>query len=386
MENQELNKKKGSKKRILLIILIAILLFLIVGVVLFFTVPSLFKGGPVSAPGDSTIFENEIAPDEIIFDVDGESIQMSEFCYYLYDTLGKMESKFMTSELDFSIDMGEGMALGEYVMKNSVDGVRFSRAVERLAKELNLDRTKVETEVDEYLATTTKDSFMGDQAAFSEQLALMGTTLKSFRQILICQRLGSQVFEHYYGETGKEKVDPAEYYERFATFSNILLLTTKSGTDVQTGQEAQLPLTEEEIAQKRTLADAILEQLKSGSDFYKLLNQYGEDIGVKSENSPKQNYTFQKNEMNYELSKTVFATEPGKYSEIVKASYGFYIVYRLPLDKEAVDEAVKTPAFRYALFNEMLEESSKEDNFTPSLLFQNARLTDWYKEYKAKNY
>lgn len=342
---------------------------------------------PAAAPSDQPgVAQNEIAPEEILFSINDKPIPMSLFCYYLYDSFVRLESMFKTGELNFSTDMGAGMTLGQYVIKNAVDGVKFSMVTETLAEELKLDRAKTEAEVDEYLTKTVKETFAGDEASFRDQLAMMGTTTDSFREILISQRLGNQIFDRYYGANGTEKIDPTEYYDRFVTASAILLLTVGDELDESTGQMTQRPLSDTDIAQKRALAETILERLDEGENFYALLNECGEDPGLKLENNPEQCYTFQKNEKAYEFANAAFSMDVGTYSGIVETPHGFYIISRLPLDTEKVDETVKTQEFRSGLFNSMLDSKSKDYLFEPTPLFVNAPLETWYKEFKAKNY
>lgn len=399
MKNQKADNKQPPKKRS---IIITILVVAIVGLFLIFII-WLFAGNKpageimsetgtgtenvtASPTNQATVFQNEIAPEEILFSINKKPIPMSVFCYYLYDSFSRLESKYMTNELNFNTDMGEGMNLGQYVIKNSVDGVKFNMALEKLAEELVIDKAQSEATVDEYLTSTIKNAFSGNEDSFREQLALMGTTLESFRDIMISQSLGSQIFEHYYGETWVASVDPSEYYDKFVTASDILLLTVKDEANEMTGEITQTPLSDEEIAQKRELAETILERLKAGEDYYGLLNQYGEDTGVKLENNPEQRYTFQRNGMTYDFANTAFSTEVGEYSDIVEASYGYYIIFRLPLDTEKVVETVKTQEFRSSLFNNKLDDVSKDYTFEPTTLFENASLDNWYREYKSKNY
>ncbi len=393
MENQRTNKKQATGKRR---ILITALLIAVVALLLFFAVRLFILNNPAEKTGadkagaspinQPVIAQNEVGPDEILFKIDGEPVPMSVYCYYLYDSFLRLEKMFMTNELSFSTDMGEGMTLGQYVIKNSVDGVKFSIALKKLAAELKLDTSQSAAEVDKYLASTIKDAFNGDEKSFRDQLALMGTTLESFRTILISQRLGDQVFEHYYGESGTLPVNPSDYYDQFITASDILLFTVKDEIDSLTGERKQTPLSDEVIAQKRLLAEAILERLKAGEDFYALLGEYGEDPGIMKENNPQQQYTFQRNEKVYDFSSAASSIEVGKYSDIVETPHGYYIILRLPLDTARVAEVVETKAFRSGLFNMMLDDTSKNYTFESYPLFTTASLETWYKEYKAKNY
>jgi parvulin-like peptidyl-prolyl isomerase len=392
MKNQKVNEKPKAMKRSFYI---TIILVLVIGISTVLAVWFTNRDKPVEESGiddDTTvpseqpsIMPNEISPDEILFTINGKAISMSVFSYYLYDSFSRLENRYSTNELNFDIIMGEEMTLGQYVIKNSIDGVKFSMAAEKIAEELNIDRAKTEAEVDEYLAATIKDAFGESEDAFREQLSLMGTTLESFRDIMISQRLGSQVFEQYYGEAWALSVDPSEYYDQFATASDILLFTVANEIDGLTGERVQTPLSDDEVSQKRALAETILERLNAGEDFYTLLNEYGEDPSVMLENNPEQQHTFQRSDRIYDFYVAAFATQPGQYSDIVETSHGYYIIYRLPLDTDAVAEAVKTQAFRSNLFNIILDEYSKDYKVELSAVYESSSLENWYREYKGKN-
>jgi len=394
MKNQRKKNKMAPKKMGILIALLLAAVALIVA--LFVLLPlggrePAGEDGPGSdagAPADQpTVMPSEIEPDEIIFSIDGEPIPMSIFRYHLYDSFSRLENRYMTNELDFGAVMGEDMSLGQYILKNSIDAVKFNMAVDRLAGELNIDRASAAAGVDEYLSSTIAGAFGGDEDAFREQLSLMGTTLESFRKLMIYQSLGGQAYEHYFGESWVSSVDPSAYYDQFATASNILLFTVSDELDGLTGERVQTPLGDDEIKQKRELADDLLERLKrGGEDFFKLLDEYGEDPSVMVENNPERKHTFQRNDRIYDYAVAVFSTEVGGYSDVVETPHGYYIIYRLPLDTETVAEAIKTQAFRSDLFSAMLDELSRDYIFEATALFENSSLENWYREYKGKNF
>ena len=393
MKKQQEHKKHTPGNRILLIV---ILLAVGIGILICFAVWNSAKKEPGEEPMPATIETmptdkptfsgSEISPDGIIFSINGKPIPMSVFRYYLYDSFSRLESMFMTNELNFNTVMGEGVTQSQYVINNSVDSVKFSMVVENLAEELNLNKSQAEAEVDEYLTTTIVEAFGGDEASFRSQLALMGTTLESFRDIMISQSLGSQAFQHYYGENWTLTVEPSTYYDMFVTVSDILLFTVKEEINELTGEISQTPLSAAEIRQKRELAETILERLNAGEDFFGLLAEYGEDPGVMTENNPEQQYTIQSSDRIYEFSTAAFSTDIGGYSDIIETSHGYYIIHRLSLDTGAVAEIVKTQGFRNSLFNLMLSDLSRDFSFEPTLQFESTPLETWYKEYKENNY
>lgn len=117
--------------------------------------------------------------------------------------------------------------------------------------------------------------------------------------------------------------EPEEsYYENYVTVKHIL---------VETEDEAE----------------EILSKLAEGRSFDELIVEYNTDPGQTKDSS----YTFTYSYMVEEFEKAAFSLEEGAYTtEPVKSQFGYHIIERLPLDKEAVS----TYEFYYGKINEML--------------------------------
>jgi peptidyl-prolyl cis-trans isomerase C len=114
-------------------------------------------------------------------------------------------------------------------------------------------------------------------------------------------------------------------------------------------------------AEARTLADAIVKQLRDGADFVKLVQQYSEDATSKAAGG---DFGFIKTSSEYpaDLKTAVFAMKPGEISEPIRQPSAFYIV-RLdekgPQPVGEIGEAIVT-----ALRNEHLNQWMKEQTAT----------------------
>lgn len=122
--------------------------------------------------------------------------------------------------------------------------------------------------------------------------------------------------------------------------------------------------TEDEQNKIKAQAEDLYRQIKNGADFDKLIEQYNEDPGVKSN---PDGYVFTKGEMVKEFEEGVSGIEIGQYN-LVKTSYGYHIVKRLALDetpekyeeyKAQVSEKIEQ-ALVSDLFRKFLEEKIKE--------------------------
>jgi len=75
-------------------------------------------------------------------------------------------------------------------------------------------------------------------------------------------------------------------------------------------------------------ADKIYNLAKNGGNFDILIEQYGEDPGMKT--SPD-GYVFTTGEMVEEFEKTAFNLNEGEISKPVKTQFGYHIIMRMPL-------------------------------------------------------
>jgi parvulin-like peptidyl-prolyl isomerase len=87
------------------------------------------------------------------------------------------------------------------------------------------------------------------------------------------------------------------------------------------------PLSEEEAAAKKKLAEDTLEALKKGGDFDALMETLGEDPGITPEG-----YTLSKpSGMVQPFEDAAFALEMNETSGVVPTDYGYHILKRFPL-------------------------------------------------------
>lgn len=84
-------------------------------------------------------------------------------------------------------------------------------------------------------------------------------------------------------------------------------------------------VTDEVKAEAKKKAEEVLEKVKNGEDFDKLIEEYNDDPGATSEG-----YTFADNgEMVQEFADAAFALEVGETSELVETTFGYHIIKRI---------------------------------------------------------
>lgn len=97
--------------------------------------------------------------------------------------------------------------------------------------------------------------------------------------------------------------------------------------------------------EKEALAKKILQKISRGEDFEKLLAEYGEDPGMKTNADgyvfDSYGYTPDGSQMISEFVYASTALKIGGVSEVVPSAYGFHIIKRYPIDKAFIDSFLK---------------------------------------------
>ncbi|MDD6736257.1 MAG: peptidylprolyl isomerase, partial [Clostridiales bacterium] len=122
----------------------------------------------------------------------------------------------------------------------------------------------------------------------------------------------------------KSKFESSDISSEYRKAKHILIMTVDSQT--------RKPLSEEEQANAKKLADQLLERAKNGEDFDKLMNEYSQDPGLSSNPG---GYVFGSGEMVQEFEQAVDSVMPGEIT-FCQSDYGYHIIKRLPLEFEYV--------------------------------------------------
>jgi len=132
-------------------------------------------------------------------------------------------------------------------------------------------------------------------------------------------------YVHYDPQTLKDEVTPTE--DEIKAYYDANVSEFDKGKEVnarhilfRTPQDA----TEEQIAEVKAKAEAVLTQIKEGADFAELAKANSEDPGSK-ENGGDLGF-FNKGRMVPEFEDAAFALAVGQVSELVKTQFGFHII------------------------------------------------------------
>ena len=149
--------------------------------------------------------------------------------------------------------------------------------------------------------------------------------------------LSQKTFEAQYGAEGEKYSDE----DTLAFAEDNGLLGAKHILLMTVDADTREPLSDEEIAEKRAVAEAVLAQLQAVQDdpdalaalFDQLMAEYTEDTGFAAY---PDGYVFSEGEMVQEFEDGVKALEVGGLSGIVESDYGFHIILRIPIEPDAV--------------------------------------------------
>lgn len=287
--------------------------------------------------------------------VNGTDISAEFYLFYLTQVKkqmnsGGVEDFWDTAEL-------EGKKLIETAREKALDEVINAVIIEQKAKEQGITITKDE-ESSINSQVTSMSAQLGSRDKYNEWLKEQGLTDELYRRFIKINYLSQKLMNA--DDIQVTDADIKEYYEKnIARVKHILVLTTDSNNS---------PLSDDEVAKKREEAEGLLKRAKDGEDFDKLVEEYSEDPGSKSQ--PDGYYLGKgfilgsQGSMVSEFEEASLALKVGEVSDIVETTYGFHIIKRYENDP-AVMEQNKDQLTSYAkneVFTKLVESWKKDAN------------------------
>lgn len=290
----------------------------------------------------------------------GESqITQAEFEYYLNNIKTQMAGTELSSDEDWQTKEIEGEKAIDLAKKKSLDA-----AVENLSYIEIGKKAAPLTEDEEKQVDTLKNNIItayGDTSKYNQYLKELGIT-DSFIDMLCESEMYRKKLTNKVSEDNEITDDMlnATFKEKYRRAKHILILTQ----DMTTGLE----LSDEQKSEALKKAQSLLQRVQSGEDFDALISEFGEDPGTASN---PDGYVFTDGEMVTEFQDGVDSLGFGEVT-LVKTSYGYHIIKRLPLDE--------TPE----LYNKFFE--SKKDDVKSLVLndLLEKQMDIWKTEYDIK--
>lgn len=229
-------------------------------------------------------------------------------------------------------------AIGVQVSEAAREQIEAEILDKLISTRLCLDRA---TPADRSSAKNLADRFVADQLklapsedSFNRQLLAVGMTPEKFRAQVLEQAIVKTVIDREIPisrTVTDERV--REFYEQnpalflgpeLVRVSHILISTQRA--------DPNLPLTENEVLEKRKLAGAVLARARAGEDFAKLVREFSDDEASKSTGGE---YTIAHMEDDPsravvpEFEAAAFSLAPNQISDVTTTRYGFHIIKAL---------------------------------------------------------
>jgi len=309
----------------------------------------------------------------VVLNIEGEDITWDEF----YDWIC-----FALSTYEYSYgEIADYSTYSDVIIEEAVLMATAYKSVEMKAEELGIGfDADIETQIAEDVAGAVE--YYGSQEAYDEAVKQFYGSQELYEYIFTVDALSDDMFEELYGTDGEKLTDAqiAEGSEGYLMAKHILVLTTDDEGNA---------LDEAAAAEVKDTIDSIYTMLTEyeGDDlegyFDELTAQYTEDTGYAAY---PDGYLFQEGDMVTEFYDAVNGIEIGQFSEVVESTYGYHIVFRLPVDAEAVPMQYASYGYNISLrsiiANDLLSEETRawreEVEYTTTELYDSIDLAQLF--------
>ena len=205
---------------------------------------------------------------------------------------------------------------GRYIIDSALEQCVFTKSNAQAAKAKGLKLT----EADEKTISDNCAYIVEQYKNYDENfLASMYTTEEGIKAFVTDNVYADKYYDFVMDEGDMSDKEIKKYLDdnyiraKHSLFSNV---------DMQTG----MPLSEEEVAAKKKLAEQTLETLRKKGNFDKLMEELSEDPGSKAQ---PEGYLFTKGDMVQSFEKAAYALKVDGLSGIVESEYGYHIIKRV---------------------------------------------------------
>ena len=278
-------------------------------------------------------------PDDVVMTINGEDVKWSEFFYWLYSNVSSSESELGTIDWSAENSSVSGMTNQEYFIANSEFLAKQYRAIEVNAAKLGVELTDEDEEYLEQMWQDEVDTYGdGDEEYFIEYLESLYLSKDMDDYFNRVSLMYSKAFEAIYGENGSGLSDEDTIsYAEDAGYMHIKHILIKTVDD--DGES----ISDEEKAEKKTIAEGLLTQLQAVADdhdalvelFDQLCTENTEDEGI---SYYPDGYVFTEGQMVEEFEEASESLEEYQLSDLVETQYGYHILIKLPLSPDDIVE------------------------------------------------
>ena len=295
---------------------------------------------------------------------------------------------------DISLFLSEGDGF-EDSKKNYAELMEKTFKYGELGKAMGLELT----DEDKTSIMQSKASFArqgGGLSKYKDYLKKAGSSMDFLEMLFTESAYQQKVTEKIEEEIGQDEASDKEveeyFLENYVRAKHVLVALeedapeeeaateeaaedTADAENAETDENAQTPeptpVSEEDGKKGEELANLILEKAQNGEDFDKLVEKYNTDPGMEDN---EDGYIFTEGDMVSEFYDCAKELEPGKFG-VVKSSYGYHVIQRLPLDKNEMkfsewfdsNKATVSDKIHQNKIDARLDELCKENGITSSI-------------------
>ena len=281
--------------------------------------------------------------------INGENITMDEYNYFLHTMQSSYEQSFESQGVDANTSWEtekDGKTTYEIMKETAYDDMMdiYILAAEAEKAGLSCDSSEINQTKSQMMQSFSSES------AFLKEFDMNASGLNKVAKLMtLYAKYRNQLQgEEEFAVSDEDIVN--EYKNTYMRAKHILFMTV---------DDSQQPLSDDEIAEKKKLAEEILAKAKSGADFDSLMNEYSEDPGSKTN---PDGYVFTDGQMVSEFEEATKALKPGEISDIVETQFGYHIIKRLELNADTSSEEFQSIAQNLAstIFNNKLYDKIDE--------------------------
>lgn len=285
-----------------------------------------------------------LAPDTVVGNVGKYEITADMLMYwfnYSVNYTGQQYTALGMTDFDWGADMGEGVTVAQAILNSALELSAYYTLLPQMAQQEyglipdEADMAGVESDLAE------AEAHFGSAEKAEHYMWMNMTTEEFYRELVGSSSLELRLQETLFGPGGEYEPTDAEVLA-FADeqghygAKHILLMTQNPNEyvyDEAGNPTGYAPLSEDEIAQKKALAEKLLGKLDNAKDpialFDSLMNEYSEDTGLAAY---PDGYTAAPGQMVAPFEKAAKELKEGEISGIVESDFGYHIIQRIPLD------------------------------------------------------
>ena len=308
--------------------------------------------------------------DLVMLTIDGKDIDFDTFRYYYFSTINKIAQNYgATLDTIRETENGFEMLMEDVISTIKQDYVTYSLAAEnditltdedKAENQATYDEIKTNAGSEEDYQTMLKQGYLTDdvvkqmieQATLYTKTASLfvdggkyATSKEEFRKIVkdpdVYCRVRSILIPYF----AKAEITDEDVKKEYDSYSLSQKGDAKKSAYNALSEEDQKKVSDESEA----LAKEVLEKAKNGDDFEELLKEYGWDPGMESK--PEGYYFTHETSFVPEFLEASFALKEDSVVDdiVVSDSYGWFIIKRLPIDMDYVEENIDSMIQDYDL-------------------------------------